>query len=268
MPCRSTASTSRIDGTGDEPRDDHARSPGAERYRRYLEARGVSHDGRRAAILAIDTATTPVVIATGSPDGVADGISTWAAGYRHGETLLPVDRAVPRRAEHPAITPGRHRGRDGPGRVHRPARRDRDRQGHGARPRHPAGRRVDRRGAARGLAASSAAVAAAAGRAVGPADGARRPGARAAARRHGAGAGRRGAAGRRGPRRPRPRRRARAWRGRPRASSATSSSASGAERAARRRRRASSRRSSPTTSPCPRGVRAADGSVAWSRDHR
>jgi tRNA threonylcarbamoyl adenosine modification protein YeaZ len=47
------------------------------------------HDGRRAAILAIDTATTQVVIATGSPDGVADGISTWVAGYRHGETLLP-----------------------------------------------------------------------------------------------------------------------------------------------------------------------------------
>jgi tRNA threonylcarbamoyl adenosine modification protein YeaZ len=49
----------------------------------------VTHDGRRRAILAIDTATTRVVIATGSPDGVADGISTWEAGYRHGETLLP-----------------------------------------------------------------------------------------------------------------------------------------------------------------------------------
>jgi hypothetical protein len=48
-----------------------------------------SHDGRRAAILAIDTATTQVVIATGSSSGVADGISTWTAGYRHGETLLP-----------------------------------------------------------------------------------------------------------------------------------------------------------------------------------
>jgi tRNA threonylcarbamoyl adenosine modification protein YeaZ len=48
-----------------------------------------SHDGRRAAILAIDTATTRVVIATGSPDGVTDGVSTWTAGYRHGETLLP-----------------------------------------------------------------------------------------------------------------------------------------------------------------------------------
>ena len=49
----------------------------------------MTHDGRRHAILAIDTATTRVVIATGSPDGVADGISTWEAGYRHGETLLP-----------------------------------------------------------------------------------------------------------------------------------------------------------------------------------
>jgi tRNA threonylcarbamoyl adenosine modification protein YeaZ len=49
----------------------------------------MTHDGRRQAILALDTATTQVVIATGSPDGVADGVSTWAAGYRHGETLLP-----------------------------------------------------------------------------------------------------------------------------------------------------------------------------------
>ena len=49
----------------------------------------MTHDGRRGAILALDTATTQVVIATGSPDGVADGVSTWAAGYRHGETLLP-----------------------------------------------------------------------------------------------------------------------------------------------------------------------------------
>jgi len=49
----------------------------------------VTHDGRRAAILAIDTATAAVVIATGSPDGVVDGISTWTAGHRHGETLLP-----------------------------------------------------------------------------------------------------------------------------------------------------------------------------------
>ena len=49
----------------------------------------MTHDERRHAILAIDTATTQVVIASGSPDGIADGVSTWTAGYRHGETLLP-----------------------------------------------------------------------------------------------------------------------------------------------------------------------------------
>lgn len=48
-----------------------------------------AHDGRRHAILAIDTATSRVVIATGTPDGVADGLSSWVVGHRHGETLLP-----------------------------------------------------------------------------------------------------------------------------------------------------------------------------------
>jgi tRNA threonylcarbamoyl adenosine modification protein YeaZ len=47
-----------------------------------------AHDGRRHAIVAIDTATTRVVVATGTPDGRVDGITTWPAGYRHGETLL------------------------------------------------------------------------------------------------------------------------------------------------------------------------------------
>lgn len=51
-----------------------------------------THDGRRRAILAIDTATSQVVIATGSTAGVVDGVSTWAAGHRHGETLLPAIR--------------------------------------------------------------------------------------------------------------------------------------------------------------------------------
>ena len=46
-------------------------------------------DGRRVAILAIDCATTQVVVASGSADGRIDGLTTWAAGYRHGETLLP-----------------------------------------------------------------------------------------------------------------------------------------------------------------------------------
>lgn len=47
------------------------------------------HDGRRVAILAFDCATTQVVVASGSADGRIDGLTTWAAGYRHGETLLP-----------------------------------------------------------------------------------------------------------------------------------------------------------------------------------
>ena len=46
--------------------------------------------GRQDAqsILAIDTATTRIVVATGSAGGRLDGLTTWTAGYRHGETLL------------------------------------------------------------------------------------------------------------------------------------------------------------------------------------
>jgi tRNA threonylcarbamoyladenosine biosynthesis protein TsaB len=39
-------------------------------------------------ILAIDTATTRVVVAAGTLDGATLETSEWAAGYRHGETLL------------------------------------------------------------------------------------------------------------------------------------------------------------------------------------
>ena len=46
-------------------------------------------EARRRAVLAIDTATTRVVVATGAADGTVGGVSTWAAGHRHGETLLP-----------------------------------------------------------------------------------------------------------------------------------------------------------------------------------
>lgn len=46
-------------------------------------------DGRRRAILAIDTATSEVVIGVASPDGEPEGLSRWPAGYRHGEQLLP-----------------------------------------------------------------------------------------------------------------------------------------------------------------------------------
>jgi len=52
-------------------------------------AEGSGHDGRRRAILAIDTATSRALVASGSPDGVIDGLTTWLVGYRHGETLLP-----------------------------------------------------------------------------------------------------------------------------------------------------------------------------------
>ena len=43
-------------------------------------------DGR---ILAIDTATTRVVVAVGSTAGAVIDIVDWPAGFRHGETLLP-----------------------------------------------------------------------------------------------------------------------------------------------------------------------------------
>lgn len=47
------------------------------------------HDGRRRVLLAIDTATNRCVVATATPAGRLDGLTTWQAGYRHGETLLP-----------------------------------------------------------------------------------------------------------------------------------------------------------------------------------
>src|SRR5262245_61285860 len=40
-------------------------------------------------ILAIDTATSRVVVARGRPDGTLDDQAGWEAGYRHGEALLP-----------------------------------------------------------------------------------------------------------------------------------------------------------------------------------
>jgi tRNA threonylcarbamoyl adenosine modification protein YeaZ len=46
-------------------------------------------DGRRPWILAIDTATSQVVVAAGDPGGALLGATTWLAGYRHGEQLLP-----------------------------------------------------------------------------------------------------------------------------------------------------------------------------------
>ena len=42
-----------------------------------------------AVILALDTATTRIVVALGSTDGAVLAEASWPAGYRHGETLLP-----------------------------------------------------------------------------------------------------------------------------------------------------------------------------------
>jgi tRNA threonylcarbamoyl adenosine modification protein YeaZ len=49
----------------------------------------MSLDTATRPILAIDCATTRVVIAIGSAGGVVMGATDWPASYRHGETLLP-----------------------------------------------------------------------------------------------------------------------------------------------------------------------------------
>jgi tRNA threonylcarbamoyladenosine biosynthesis protein TsaB len=46
-------------------------------------------DGRRPWILGIDTATSRVVVAAAAPDGTFLGATHWDAGHRHGEQLLP-----------------------------------------------------------------------------------------------------------------------------------------------------------------------------------
>jgi hypothetical protein len=40
------------------------------------------------SLLAIDTATSRVVVARGTADGTMEDAATWEAGYRHGEALL------------------------------------------------------------------------------------------------------------------------------------------------------------------------------------
>ncbi len=49
----------------------------------------MTRDGARTGILALDTATGQVVVATGTPAGRLEGVTTWSVGFRHGETLLP-----------------------------------------------------------------------------------------------------------------------------------------------------------------------------------
>ena len=48
----------------------------------------------RRWILAIDTATSLVVVAAGTPDGSAIGVRTFAAGHHHGSHLLPAIEAL------------------------------------------------------------------------------------------------------------------------------------------------------------------------------
>jgi tRNA threonylcarbamoyl adenosine modification protein YeaZ len=49
----------------------------------------MSGPAERGVLLAIDTATSRVVVALGAPDGTLENAATWDAGYRHGEALLP-----------------------------------------------------------------------------------------------------------------------------------------------------------------------------------
>ena len=57
-------------------------------------------DGRRATtILAIDSATTRVVVAVGTLSGELIDATDWPAGYRHGETLLPAVAGLLERLE-------------------------------------------------------------------------------------------------------------------------------------------------------------------------
>ncbi len=50
---------------------------------------GGETNGRRPWILAIDTATSRVVVAAATPEGELLGTTTWEAGRTHGEQLLP-----------------------------------------------------------------------------------------------------------------------------------------------------------------------------------
>ena len=57
-------------------------------------------DGRRTTtILAIDSATTRVVVAVGTLGGELIDATDWPAGYRHGETLLPAVAGLLERLE-------------------------------------------------------------------------------------------------------------------------------------------------------------------------
>ena len=58
-----------------------------------------SADAPRTTILAIDSATTRVIVAVGTLTGELIDATEWPAGYRHGETLLPTIAALLERLE-------------------------------------------------------------------------------------------------------------------------------------------------------------------------
>ena len=127
----------RIDGSGDDPRT-ITLVAGTPDYERYLRGRGMS-DRATTAAATRSWPSTPRRRGSssrpGAPDGTADGVSTWVAGYRHGETLLP---SIGRFLGEQNLRRSRLRGdrrRDRPGRVHRAARRDGHGQGAGPRAR-------------------------------------------------------------------------------------------------------------------------------------
>lgn len=54
-----------------------------------MSEHAIAGDGRRPWILGIDTSTTRVIVAAAAPDGSFLGATSWEAGFRHGEQLLP-----------------------------------------------------------------------------------------------------------------------------------------------------------------------------------
>ena len=68
--------------------DDHP-SSGTSASETRPGAGGADGDGRRPWLLAIDTATSRVVVAAAALDGTPLGVSTWEAGRTHGAQLLP-----------------------------------------------------------------------------------------------------------------------------------------------------------------------------------
>ena len=132
---------------------DHARGPATPATARYLEAAAMTGPRRRpaAAILAHRHARRPGSSSRSArPTAALDGSTTWPAGYRHGETLLPAIERLLGEHEHrpargwPAIVVG-----TGPGAFTGLRVGHRDGQGPGPRPGLPIVGVSTGRGAAR-----------------------------------------------------------------------------------------------------------------------